>query len=166
MRHDALVSAVDSETCFHAFSAIQSIAMRTNSRGRSERAQRRRPSNLLLPEPLQQIERTRVFWRGRKLAYFGGCDYFRLSSHPEVVSALKEGVDRFGLNVAASRFTTGNHELYERFEKELAAFFKVETATLVSNGYAANLALAQALAGDFSHALIDSHAHQSLRDAL
>src|SRR5712672_649603 len=106
MRHNALVSAVDSETCFHAFSAIQSIAMRTNSRGRSERAQRG-TSNRILPESLQQIERTRVFWRGRKLTYFGGCDYFRLSSHPEVVSALKEGVDRFGLNVAASRFTTG-----------------------------------------------------------
>jgi len=140
--------------------------MRTNSRGKSERAQTRGTSNRLLPEPLQQIERTRVLWRGRQLIYFGGCDYFRLSSHPEVVSALKKGVDQFGLNVAASRFTTGNHELYEQLEKELAAFFKVETATLVPNGYAANLVLAQALTGDFSHALIDSHAHQSLRDAL
>ena len=79
---------------------------------------------------------------------------------------MRQGLDRFGLNVAASRFTTGNHELYQQLEWELIRFFGVETATLVSNGYATNLALAQGLAGEFSHALIDSRAHQSLRDCL
>jgi len=58
------------------------------------------------PEPLQQVERTFVRFRGRKLSYFSGCDYFRLASHPEVIAALKEGVKKFGLNVAASRLTT------------------------------------------------------------
>ena len=39
---------------------------------------------------------------------------------------------RFGLNVAASRFTTGNHEIYQQLESELVRFFAVESATLVS----------------------------------
>jgi 7-keto-8-aminopelargonate synthetase-like enzyme len=119
-----------------------------------------------IAEPLQQIDKTFVLWRGKKLIYFGGCDYFRLSSHPEIIFAIKDALDRFGLNVAASRFTTGNHELYERLEEQLKRFFQVPSATLVSNGYATNLVLAQALAGEFSHALIDSRAHQSLQDAL
>ncbi len=123
-----------------------------------------RPSPI--SEPLQQIDKTFVLWRGKKLIYFGGCDYFRLSSHPEIIFAIKDALDRFGLNVAASRFTTGNHELYERLEEQLKRFFQVPSATLVSNGYATNLVLAQALAGEFSHALIDSRAHQSLQDAL
>ena len=116
--------------------------------------------------PLQQVDRTYVVSGGRKLIYFGGCDYFRLSSHREVLAAIHEGLERFGLNVAASRFTTGNHELYERLESELQRFFGAESATLVSNGYATNLVVAQTLAGEFSHALIDSRAHQSLRDCL
>jgi len=120
----------------------------------------------LLAEPLQQVNRTWVLFRGKQLTYFGGCDYFRLASHPEIISAFNEGVKRFGLNVAASRFTTGNHRLYERLEDELCRFFGVESATLVSSGYATNLVLAQALAGEFSHALIDSRAHQSLYDCL
>jgi len=117
------------------------------------------------PERLQQIDRTYVLWRGRKLSYFSGCDYYRLSSHPKLVRALATGLKEFGLSVAASRLTTGNHALYGELEQRLARFFKTETAVLVSSGYAANLVAAQALAGQFSHALIDDTAHPSLMDA-
>lgn len=117
------------------------------------------------PEPLQQVDRTFVRYRGRKLSYFSGCDYFRLASHPEVIAALKEGVEKFGLNVAASRLTTGNHVLYRRLEEKLAAFFGVESALLVSGGYVTNLIVAQALVGSFSHAIVDEKAHPSLWDA-
>ena len=85
-----------------------------------------------LAEPLQQVNRTFVIRRGRKLSYFGGCDYFRLASHPEVLGAMREGLDRFGLNVAASRRTTGNHLLYDKLETALAKFFRAETATLIT----------------------------------
>jgi 7-keto-8-aminopelargonate synthetase-like enzyme len=118
-----------------------------------------------LAELLQQVDRTFVLWRGRKLSYFAGCDYFRLSSHPAVMTALRAGLEDFGLNVAASRRTTGNHQLYSQLEQSLARFFGVEAAMLVSSGYTSNLALAQALAGEFTHALIDERAHACLFDA-
>jgi len=117
------------------------------------------------PEPLQQIDRTYVRVGKRKLSYFAGCDYFRLASHPRVLRALSDGVKKYGLNVAASRMTTGNHELYGKLEKVLAQFFGSESAVLVSNGYVTNLIVAQALAGDFSHVVMDEKAHPSLLDA-
>ena len=117
------------------------------------------------PEPLQQIDRTCVRFRRRKLSYFSGCDYFRLASHPRVIAALHAGVKKFGLNVAASRLTTGNHAIYLKLEAELARFFAAESATLVSSGYVSNLVAAQALAGNFSHALLDDDAHASVSDA-
>ena len=117
------------------------------------------------PELLQQVDRTFVLLNGRKLVYFGGCDYFRLASHPAVLAAVGTAVDRYGLNVAASRRTTGNHIVYEELEAALAGFFGAPTATLVSNGYVTNLVATQALAGEFTHALIDERAHGSLRDA-
>jgi 7-keto-8-aminopelargonate synthetase-like enzyme len=118
-----------------------------------------------LSEPIQQVDRTRVLHRGRKLDYFAGCDYFRLASHPKVVRAVHEGLDRFGLNVAASRKTTGNHPLYGELETEIAKFFRAEAALLVSNGYMTNLAVTQALAGEFTHALMDARSHGCLADA-
>jgi 7-keto-8-aminopelargonate synthetase-like enzyme len=117
------------------------------------------------PEPLQQITRTCVRFRGRKLDYFSGCDYFRLASHPAILKALHIGAEKFGLNVAASRLTTGNHALYGQLEKALADFFGAENAVLLSNGYLTNLVVAQALAGNFSHALLDARCHSSLEDA-
>lgn len=113
----------------------------------------------------QQVDATHVLVRGRKLVYFGGCDYFRLSRHRLILGALSDGLRKFGLNVAASRATTGNHPLYEKLERALAAYFRVESATLASNGWAPNLMVAQALAGQFSHVLIDERAHPCLADA-
>lgn len=117
------------------------------------------------PELLQQIDRTCVRFRGCKLSYFSGCDYFRLSSHPQVVSALQAGLKKYGLNVGASRLTTGNHLLYAELEERLARFFGAEAAVLVSSGYISDLVIAQALAGNFSHVLIDQQAHPALGDA-
>src|SRR5512142_2323197 len=97
------------------------------------------------PEPLQQVDRTCVRFRRRKLTYFSGCDYFRLASHPRVVAALRAGVKKYGLNVAASRLTTGNHALYRELEKELAGFFAAESALVVPSGYSTNLIVAQTL---------------------
>jgi 8-amino-7-oxononanoate synthase len=116
-------------------------------------------------DELRQVDRTYVIWRNRRLSYFAGCDYFRLSSHPAILLAVKEGLDRFGLTVAASRMTTGNHPLFTQLETALARFFGAPAALLAGNGYATNTLVMQALRDDFSHILIDERAHVSLRDA-
>jgi len=116
-------------------------------------------------EPLQQLGGSRVRWRGRELIYFSGCDYFRLAEHPAVLKAAADGVKKFGLNVAASRLTTGHHKIYEELERELARFFGTEDALLVSNGYMTCIVVAQALAGNFSHTLLDERAHPALLEA-
>lgn len=105
-----------------------------------------------------------VRYRGRNLTYFGGCDYLRLSVHPLLIEAAKKASD-FGLGVAASRRTTGNHPTIAALERELADFFEAESSVLMATGYGMNLALGQALSGRFTHALIDERAHVSLQDA-
>jgi 7-keto-8-aminopelargonate synthetase-like enzyme len=117
------------------------------------------------PEPLQQVDRTWVIWRSQTLAYFGGCDYFRLATHPKLIAAAQEAIGKYGLDVAASRWTTGNHPLYNELEAALAKFFECESALLVSNGYLSNLAVIQGIRDRISHILIDERAHVSLADA-
>jgi 7-keto-8-aminopelargonate synthetase-like enzyme len=118
-----------------------------------------------LPEPVRRLDATRVLWRGRRLVFFGGCDYFRLARHPALVRAMAAAAAAHGLNVAASRTTTGNHALYGRLEAALARFFGAESALLVASGYVAGVAAAQALAGEFTHVLLDERAHVCLADA-
>lgn len=116
-------------------------------------------------EPLQLSGRNHVRWRGRRLLYFSGCDYFRLASHPAVRRAVRDGLKQFGLNVAASRLTTGHHALYTQLESALARYFKAPAALLVSNGYVTSTVVAQALAGQFTHVLLDERAHAAMLDA-
>ncbi len=117
------------------------------------------------PEPLEFIGTNTVRFRRRTLLYFSGCDFFRLARDPRLALAAQKSLEKSGLNVAASRFTTGNHEIYTRLENELAHFFAAESALLLPDGYLAPLAAATALAGEFSHALIDESAHGALVDA-
>lgn len=119
-----------------------------------------------LGPPLQQVDRTYVLWRGQKLSYFGGCDYFRLSSHPQILASIKEGLQKYGLSVSASRVTTGNHPLYEELELRIAKLFGFPKAVFVPSGYMANLIVAEALAGEFDAVYIDEKAHPSLQTAV
>lgn len=116
-------------------------------------------------EALQQVGKTQVIWRGRKLAYFAGCDYFRLARHPAVNQAAAHACRTVGLSVSASRRTTGNHVLYQALERELARYFRAPTALLLPTGYMGDLAVGQALAGQFTHAFMDARSHGSLATA-
>src|ERR1041385_446762 len=91
------------------------------------------------PEPLAQIERNHVQLKNRKLLYFSGCDYFRLARHPRVLDAAKRALTDHGLNVAASRLTTGNHALFGELERGLCAFFDAPDALLRSEEHTSEL---------------------------
>jgi 8-amino-7-oxononanoate synthase len=117
------------------------------------------------PEALDFIGENEVRFRGRRLTYFSGCDYFRLARNRKLATAAVASLRQNGLSVAASRLTTGNHRIYARLERAAAEFFGAETAVVLPDGYFAPMAVAQALAGEFTHALADEFAHGALLDA-
>lgn len=119
----------------------------------------------LEPPTLRQVSPTEVDFRGRRLSYFGGSDYFRLSWHPQVRAAIVTTLTHDGHNVAASRMTTGNHPIYDELERALAKFFGFPAAVVTATGYAAPLVAAQALAGVVTHVIVDQRAHSCLKDA-
>lgn len=118
-----------------------------------------------LDTQLEVVDQNFVVHNSRRLIYFGGCDYFRLATHPSVIDALTKGAKKNGLSSSASRITTGNHPIYARLETRLAAFFNARAALTVSAGYLANIAVTQSLTGEITHALIDERSHASLLDA-
>jgi 7-keto-8-aminopelargonate synthetase-like enzyme len=120
----------------------------------------RDPQTTRLAAPLQQIDATHVRVDGRDLIYFGGCDYFRISMHPEIHKAVTSSLEAYGLSVSASRKTTGNHWVYEALEMDLKKFFCARSALFVPTGYMANMIVAEAM--PFTHLLIDEKAHPSL----
>lgn len=119
-----------------------------------------------MPAPaLTFIDRTYVLHHNRRLIYFGGTDYHRLSSQPEVTEALCAAARDHGISCTGSRVTTGNHPLHEALEAKLAAFFYTEAALVFASGYLAAMVLLPAIAGDFDLLLLDETAHPCLGDA-
>ena len=118
-----------------------------------------------LAAELRFFARTQVLFEGRPLVFFGGTDYHRLASHPEVVRALQEAAQSEGLSCAGSRLTTGNHPLLARLEARTAEFLGRGSVTACSGGYLANTVAVEAVRDDYWRFFLDAGAHPSLASA-
>jgi len=106
----------------------------------------------------------RVNIDGRKLLNFSGNDYLGLANHPNVVCALKRGVDRFGVGSGSAHLIVGHSSAHHDLEDELAEFIGCQRVLLFSNGYMANIGVVSALLGKSSIVFEDRLNHASLID--
>lgn len=102
---------------------------------------------------------------GQRLLAFCSNDYLGLASHPEVIRALREGAERWGVGGGASHLVIGHSAPHHQLEEALAAFTRRPRALLFSTGYMANLAVVTALIGRGDTVLQDRLNHASLLDA-
>ncbi|MFG0325944.1 MAG: aminotransferase class I/II-fold pyridoxal phosphate-dependent enzyme [Phycisphaerales bacterium JB037] len=114
--------------------------------------------------PTSRSART-VTIANRELLSFGGCDYLGLAHHYAVREAFARAIDRWGISVSASRATTGNTAAHDKLEHRLASFTGLESATLLPEGFLANIAAMQTLSLDHDLVVLDARAHRSLADA-
>ncbi|AWT54122.1 8-amino-7-oxononanoate synthase [Mycolicibacterium smegmatis] len=92
-------------------------------------------------------------------------DYLGLSQHPDVLDGGVEALRTWGGGAGGSRLVTGNTELHEAFEHQLASFLGAESALVFSSGYTANLGALVALSGPGTLIVSDALSHASLVDA-
>ena len=102
---------------------------------------------------------------GRWLTGFCSNDYLGLASQFEVGAALQDAAAREGAGSTASHLVCGHHALHEQLEREMADWLQVPRALLFGSGFAANLAVQQALLEDEDVCVQDRLNHASLIDA-
>ena len=102
---------------------------------------------------------------GRELINFCSNDYLGLANHPDVIAALKQGADIYGIGAGASHLVNGHSRAHHALEEELADFVQRPRALLFSTGYMANLGIVSALLGRGDVVLEDRLNHASLIDA-
>ena len=93
---------------------------------------------------------TNVVIGGRQLKAFCSNDYLGLANRPELVSALAQGSQKYGVGSGASHLISGHSAAHELLEKRLASFQEKHIdkvrALFFSAGYLANLAAITGLA--------------------
>jgi 8-amino-7-oxononanoate synthase len=93
---------------------------------------------------------------------FSSNDYLCLSKHPEVISAVKEGL-KYGAGSTGSRLTSGNIN-HKELEEKIAEFKGTEKALVYSSGYATNVGVISTLCKKGDLILSDKLNHASIID--
>jgi len=91
-------------------------------------------------------------------------NYLGLATHPRLVKAAHEALDRFGVGPTAVRSIAGTLTIHVELEKKVAEFKGVEDALYVQSGFCANQAAILPLVGKGDVIFSDRLNHASIID--
>ncbi|MBF0470497.1 MAG: 8-amino-7-oxononanoate synthase [Gammaproteobacteria bacterium] len=130
-------------------------------------------ADLLQRQQQQLYRRRRVVTRisaceveveGQAAINFCSNDYLGLADHPQLVRALQDGAEQYGVGSGAAHLVSGHTPVHHRLEERLAELSGYPRALCFGSGYLANLALVTALARRGDRLLQDRLNHASLYD--
>ena len=93
-------------------------------------------------------------------------NYLGLADHPDVVSAAKDALDRWGYGMASVRFICGTQEVHKELEGALTEFLGTEETILYSSCFDANGGIFEALFDERDAIISDALNHASIIDGV
>jgi glycine C-acetyltransferase len=93
-------------------------------------------------------------------------NYLGLSSHPEVIAAAHEGLDRRGYGMSSVRFICGTQDLHREIENRLTEFLGTEDTILFPSCLDANAGVFEAILGPEDVIISDRLVHASIVDGI
>ncbi|OQX90182.1 MAG: glycine C-acetyltransferase [Candidatus Coatesbacteria bacterium 4484_99] len=102
----------------------------------------------------------------RKVINLCANNYLGLSSHPEVMKAAREGLDKRGYGMSSVRFICGTQDIHRELEKKLSEFLGTEDTILFSSCMDANAAVFEAAFTKDDIIISDRLNHASIIDGI
>ncbi|MFN0155334.1 MAG: glycine C-acetyltransferase [Gaiella sp.] len=103
---------------------------------------------------------------GRDLLNLCANNYLGLASHPDIVAAAHEALDRYGFGMASVRFICGTQTVHRELEERLSEFLGTEDTILYSSCFDANGGLFEGLLGEDDAVISDALNHASIIDGI
>jgi glycine C-acetyltransferase len=91
-------------------------------------------------------------------------NYLGLATHPKLVKAAIDAVDKFGVGSGAVRTISGTMEMHMELERRLATFKHVESVVVFQSGFAANAGTVAAVLTKDDVVVSDELNHASIID--
>ncbi|WP_266205750.1 aminotransferase class I/II-fold pyridoxal phosphate-dependent enzyme [Pontibacter kalidii] len=109
----------------------------------------------------------RMKFRGKDVLTWSLNNYLGLANHPEVRKADAEAAAEWGMATPmGARIMSGNTNLHEQLESELADFVKKEDAMLLNFGYQGVLSIIDALVDRHDVIVYDAESHACIIDGV
>ncbi len=102
----------------------------------------------------------------RKVINLCANNYLGLSSHPDVVEAARQGLDRRGYGLSSVRFICGTQDIHRELETKLTAFLGTEDTLLFPSCMDANAGVFEAILGEQDVMIADRLVHASIVDGM
>jgi glycine C-acetyltransferase len=110
---------------------------------------------------------SRMKFRGKEVIVWSLNNYLGLANHPEVRKADADGAKDYGLAYPmGARMMSGNSNLHEQLESELAAFVQKEDAALLNFGYQGMVSVIDVLCSRHDIIVYDAECHACIIDGL
>jgi glycine C-acetyltransferase len=110
---------------------------------------------------------SRMIFRGKEMIVWSLNNYLGLANHPEVRKADADGAAQYGLAYPmGARMMSGNSNLHEQLEAELAAFVMKEDAALLNFGYQGMVSIIDLLCSRHDVIVYDAESHACIIDGL
>ena len=103
---------------------------------------------------------------GREVINFCANNYLGLSSHPRIIEAAKQAIDRRGYGLSSVRFICGTQDIHRELEQKIAGFLGMEDAILYAAAFDANGGLFEPLFGPDDAIISDRLNHASIIDGV
>jgi glycine C-acetyltransferase len=109
----------------------------------------------------------RMIFRGKEKIVWSLNNYLGLANHPDVRKADADAAAKFGLALPmGARMMSGNSDLHEQLEAELAAFEGKEDAILLNYGYQGMVSVIDVLVSRHDVIVYDAESHACIIDGV
>jgi glycine C-acetyltransferase len=103
---------------------------------------------------------------GRELINLCANNYLALASHPSILAAAHDAIDRHGYGMASVRFICGTQDVHKELEARLSTFLGTDDTILYSSCFDANGGLFETLLDEQDAVISDALNHASIIDGI
>lgn len=93
---------------------------------------------------------------------FSSNDYLGLSQNPDIIEAGIDATQKYGAGATGSRLLSGNPDLFENFEEQIAHDKRTESALIFNSGFQANSGILECLSSKDTVVIFDMLNHASM----
>ena len=111
--------------------------------------------------------KSKMHFNGREVICWSVNNYLDLGNHPEIRKVDADAANEWGLSYPmGSRMMSGNSDLHDQLESELAEFVQKEAALLLNFGYQGIMSAVDALVDRHDIIVYDSECHACIVDGV
>ncbi|MGD6775297.1 glycine C-acetyltransferase [Sutcliffiella horikoshii] len=116
--------------------------------------------------PLESDQGSKVVINGKEVIQLSSNNYLGLTTHPRLVKAALEAVEKYGAGTGSVRTIAGTFTMHEQLEEKLAKFKHTEASLVFQSGFTTNQGVLSAILSPEDVVISDALNHASIIDGI